>query len=114
MYHLSAVSLSQFNVPHADVPQLTEEIDLWDPIFSFHYAPAGFLVKADSEGNKGPIGYNRTEADGANLLARALPDGGVVMWRAFVYGNGSFIGHQLSCYWHALPTAQCTYLSDWC
>ena len=30
----------------------------------------GFLVKADSEGNQGPIGYNRTEADGANLLAR--------------------------------------------
>ena len=48
----------------------------------------GFLVKADSEGNKGPIGYNRTEADGANLLARALPDDGIVMWRAFVYGNG--------------------------
>ena len=32
----------------------------------------GFLVKADSEGNKGPIGYNRTEADGANMLARAV------------------------------------------
>ena len=32
---------------------------------------------------------NRTEADGANLLARAVaPHGGVVMWRAFVYGNG--------------------------
>lgn len=49
----------------------------------------GFLVKADSEGNQGPLGYNRTEADGANLLARALrPYGGIVMWRAFVYGNG--------------------------
>ena len=28
----------------------------------------GFLVKADSEGNIGPLTYNRTEADGANLL----------------------------------------------
>lgn len=38
----------------------------------------------------GPLGYpNRTEADGANLLARAVaPHQGVVMWRAFVYGNG--------------------------
>lgn len=50
----------------------------------------GFLVKADSEGNRGPLGYpNRTEADGANLLARAVaPHGGIIMWRAFVYGNG--------------------------
>lgn len=60
-------------------------------IYWFNVVPVGFLVKADSEGNKGPIGYNRTEADGANLLARALSkkvDGGIVMWRAFVYGNG--------------------------
>ena len=45
----------------------------------------GFLVKADSEGNAGPQSYNRTEADGANLLAKAVaPHGGIVMWRAFV------------------------------
>jgi alpha-glucuronidase len=49
----------------------------------------GFLVKADSEGNQGPQTYNATEAEGANLLARALqPHGGLVMWRAFVYGVG--------------------------
>ena len=49
----------------------------------------GFLVKSDSEGMPGPQFYNRTEADGANLLARAVaPHGGIVMWRAFVYGIG--------------------------
>ena len=48
----------------------------------------GFLVKADSEGNQGPQSFNATEADGANLLARALAsEGGIVMWRAFVYGD---------------------------
>jgi alpha-glucuronidase len=47
----------------------------------------GFLVKADSEGNTGPMQFNRTEADGANMLARALkPHGGTLLWRAFVYG----------------------------
>lgn len=46
----------------------------------------GFLVKANSEGQPGPQDYNRTHADGANMLADALkPFGGIVMWRAFVY-----------------------------
>lgn len=46
----------------------------------------GFLVKANSEGMPGPQEYNKTHADGANMLAEALePYGGVVMWRAFVY-----------------------------
>ncbi len=46
----------------------------------------GFLVKANSEGQPGPLTYHRTYADGANMLAVALaPHGGVVMWRAFVY-----------------------------
>jgi alpha-glucuronidase len=46
----------------------------------------GFLVKANSEGQPGPRTYNRTHADGANMLAAALaPHKGVVMWRAFVY-----------------------------
>jgi alpha-glucuronidase len=48
----------------------------------------GFLVKADSEGQPGPQDYGRTHADGANLLADLLaPHGGIVMWRAFVYGQ---------------------------
>lgn len=50
---------------------------------------AGFLVKANSEDQPGPLTYNRTLADGANLFARALkPHGdGVVMFRAFVYDH---------------------------
>ncbi|WP_432207207.1 alpha-glucuronidase family glycosyl hydrolase [Hymenobacter defluvii] len=46
----------------------------------------GFLVKANSEGQPGPQDYNRTHADGANMLAAALGNhDGLVMWRAFVY-----------------------------
>ncbi|HTR80531.1 MAG TPA: alpha-glucuronidase family glycosyl hydrolase, partial [Bacteroidota bacterium] len=46
----------------------------------------GFLVKANSEGEPGPMDYARTQADGANVLAEALkPYHGIVMWRAFVY-----------------------------
>jgi alpha-glucuronidase len=46
----------------------------------------GFLVKANSEGMPGPQDYNRTHAQGANMLAEALePYKGIVMWRAFVY-----------------------------
>src|SRR5690606_2805015 len=48
----------------------------------------GFLVKANSEGQPGPQDYGRTHADGANMLADALaPQGGIVMWRAFVYSQ---------------------------
>jgi alpha-glucuronidase len=46
----------------------------------------GFLVKANSEGEPGPITYNRTHAQGANMLARALkPHGGIIIWRSFVH-----------------------------
>lgn len=46
----------------------------------------GFLVKANSEGQPGPCDFNRTHAEGANMLANALkPFKGIVMWRAFVY-----------------------------
>ncbi|MDX2301806.1 MAG: alpha-glucuronidase family glycosyl hydrolase [Microscillaceae bacterium] len=48
----------------------------------------GFLVKANSEGQPGPQNYNRSHADGANMLAEAVaPYGGIVMWRAFVYSH---------------------------
>ena len=56
----------------------------------YSYIPdfGGFLVKANSEGQPGPQNYNRTHAEGANMLADALkPFGGIVMWRAFVYDN---------------------------
>jgi alpha-glucuronidase len=46
----------------------------------------GFLVKANSEGQPGPRTYNRSHADGANMLAAAVaPHQGIVIWRAFVY-----------------------------
>lgn len=49
---------------------------------------AGYLVKADSEDQPGPLTYNRTLADGANLFARVLqPYHGILMYRAFVYNN---------------------------
>lgn len=49
----------------------------------------GYLIKANSEGQPGPLTYNRTLAEGANMFARALkPYGdGVVMYRAFVYNH---------------------------
>ncbi len=54
----------------------------------YKYIPdfGGFLVKANSEGMPGPQDYDKTHADGANMLAEALePYNGIVMWRAFVY-----------------------------
>ncbi|MGH9542611.1 MAG: alpha-glucuronidase family glycosyl hydrolase, partial [Terriglobales bacterium] len=47
---------------------------------------AGFLVKADAEGQPGPSTYHRSHAQAANVIARALaPHGGVLVYRAFVY-----------------------------
>lgn len=47
---------------------------------------AGYLLKANSEGQPGPAEYNRTLADGANMIATAIqPFGGIVMFRSFVY-----------------------------
>ena len=58
-----------------------------DEIYSLIPDFGGFLVKANSEGQPGPQDYERTHADGANVLAAAVaPHGGIVMWRAFVYG----------------------------
>ncbi len=49
---------------------------------------AGVVVKADSEGRLGPTTYNRTPADAANVIARALaPHHGIVFYRAFVYNH---------------------------
>lgn len=49
----------------------------------------GFVVKANSEGQPGPQDYSRTHAQGANMLADAVGDRGIVMWRAFVYSSGT-------------------------
>jgi alpha-glucuronidase len=58
--------------------------EIYDAIPDF----AGFVVKADSEGQPGPSQYGRTPVDAANMLASALkPHGGVVLYRAFVYNH---------------------------
>lgn len=58
--------------------------EIYDAIPDF----GGFLVKANSEGQPGPQNYDRSHADGANMLAEAVaPYDGIVMWRAFVYSH---------------------------
>ncbi|KAF5022833.1 hypothetical protein F66182_5127 [Fusarium sp. NRRL 66182] len=60
--------------------------DLTDGLYKQIPDLAGYLVKANSEGQPGPLTYNRTLSDGANMFARVLePHGGIVMFRAFVY-----------------------------
>jgi alpha-glucuronidase len=76
-------------LPTAD-PLDPAVIEWWkqkaDEIYKLIPDFGGFLVKANSEGQPGPRTYNRTHADGANMLAKALaPHQGIVMWRAFVY-----------------------------
>lgn len=72
---------------------LEESVILWwqnqtDKLYKHVPDMAGYLVKANSEGQPGPLAYNRTLADGANLFAKAVkPHGGVVMFRAFVYDS---------------------------
>lgn len=77
------------NIDTAD--PLDESVQKWwkekaEGIYSVIPDFGGFLVKADSEHRPGPFTYDRTHADGANMLAEALdPFGGIVIWRAFVY-----------------------------
>ncbi|WP_201300945.1 alpha-glucuronidase family glycosyl hydrolase [Sunxiuqinia indica] len=85
----SPVSLGDLNT--AD-PLNSEVIAWWkkktEDIYSRIPNLGGFLVKADSEGQPGPKTYGRDHAEGANMLAELLkPFGGVVIWRAFVYGE---------------------------
>jgi alpha-glucuronidase len=48
----------------------------------------GIVLKADSEGRVGPSTYNRTHADAANVVARALkPHSGLLFYRGFVYDH---------------------------
>ncbi len=48
----------------------------------------GFLLKADSEGEQGPVTtYGETESEGANPIAQALKRYGYnLIWRTFIYG----------------------------
>lgn len=48
----------------------------------------GVVMKADSEGQVGPSAYQRTHADAANVVAKALkPHGGLIFYRGFVYDH---------------------------
>lgn len=77
------------SLPTAD--PLDKNVRKWwtkkaDEIYSLIPDFGGFLVKANSEGQPGPCDFNRSHAEGANMMARALKKhGGIVMWRAFVY-----------------------------
>jgi alpha-glucuronidase len=70
---------------------LDPEVRAWwkqkaDEIYQLIPDFGGFLVKANSEGEPGPMDYGRTHVDGANMLAEAMaPHHGLVIWRAFVY-----------------------------
>ena len=72
---------------------LDEQVQQWwvkkaNEIYKLIPDFGGFLVKANSEGEPGPMDYGRSHVDGANMLARALqPHGGIVMWRSFVYAS---------------------------
>lgn len=75
----------------ASADPLLPEVQQWwkdkaDRIYSLIPDFGGFLVKANSEGQPGPMDFGRSHSQGANMLADALaPHGGIVMWRAFVY-----------------------------
>ena len=79
----------EYGLDNAD--PLNEEVANWwknkcKEIYENIPLLGGFLVKADSEGRPGPFTYQRTQADGANMLARAIaPYGGIIIWRCFVY-----------------------------
>jgi alpha-glucuronidase len=65
-------------------------IEFWknrtDEIYRIIPNFGGFVVKADAEGEPGPLQYGRSHADGANLFGRLLkPYSGICIWRCFVY-----------------------------
>ena len=70
-----AAPIEDPDVASAD-PLDPKVINWWDKKFDEVYSVVpglgGFLVKADSEGRPGPFTYGRTQAEGANLLARAI------------------------------------------
>lgn len=63
--------------------------DKADEIYALIPDFGGFLIKANSEGMPGPQNYDRTHAEGANCIARALkPHGGTLIYRTFNYHGG--------------------------
>ena len=98
LYNIKVYLTARFSAPieigglkTAD-PLNTDVQNWWkqkvDEIYSYVPDFGGFLIKANSEGQPGPQTYQRTHAEGANMLADAVaPHNGIVMWRAFVYSN---------------------------
>ncbi|KAI1505096.1 glycoside hydrolase superfamily [Biscogniauxia marginata] len=89
---LNFASPQTFGGLHTFDPFDESVITWWTDITNklYEHVPdmAGYLVKANSEGQPGPLTYNRTLSDGANLFAKAVkPHGGIVMFRAFVYDS---------------------------
>lgn len=88
---------------------LNAEVQNWwkekvKEIYSYIPDFGGFLVKANSEGQPGPQDYQRTHADGANMLADAVaPFKGIVIWRAFVYSNENPIDRHKQAYDDFVP-----------
>ncbi|MCR4991098.1 MAG: alpha-glucuronidase [Lachnospiraceae bacterium] len=84
-----AAPMDDPDVKSAD-PLDEKVIAWWNKKFDYVYENipglGGFLVKADSEGRPGPFTYGRNQAEGANMLARAiLKHNGLIIWRCFVY-----------------------------
>lgn len=88
---------------------LDPEVQSWwkekvKEIYSYIPDFGGFLVKANSEGQPGPQDYQRTHADGANMLADAVaPFNGIVIWRAFVYSNENPVDRHKQAYDDFVP-----------
>lgn len=73
-------------------PLEDQVISWWSRIVDHIYEEipdfGGFVVKADSEGEPGPMQYGCAHAQGANMLGRLLKTyGGLVIWRSFVYNS---------------------------
>lgn len=83
----------QFGGLSTSDPLDPQVIEWWENITAklYKHVPdlCGYTIKANSEGQPGPLSYNRTLADGANLFARALKahGDGIMMYRAFVYNH---------------------------
>ncbi|KAF2150829.1 glycoside hydrolase family 67 protein [Myriangium duriaei CBS 260.36] len=91
-YFASPQALHQLNTSDPLDPAV---INWWQNVTDMLYERVpdmgGFLIKANSEGQPGPLSYNRTLAQGANLFAKAVQSyGGIVMFRAFVYDSTTF------------------------
>lgn len=82
---------AQSSTPITTADPLDAKVQAWwakkaDELYAAIPDFGGFLVKASSEGEPGPLTYNRTHAQGANMLAAAVkPHGGIVIWRSFVH-----------------------------